>query len=70
MMAIGAAIFCETRRANVLFSYKLGREQMATSDGWIAVQPTGDYFGPELSFARRVSQKMEALIARSYLEHP
>ena len=34
-------------QANVLFSYKLGREQMATSDGWIALQPTGDYFGPE-----------------------
>ena len=28
-----------------LFSYKLGRENMATSDGWIAMQPTGDYFG-------------------------
>jgi len=32
-------------QANVLFSYKLGREQMATSDGWIALQPTGDDFG-------------------------
>ena len=50
-------------QANVLFSYKLGRENMATSDGWIAMQPTGDYFGPELSFARRVSQKLEAPIA-------
>ena len=51
-------------QANVLFSYKLGRENMATSDGWIAMQPTGDYFGPELSFARRVSQKLEAPIDR------
>ncbi|MFN0074938.1 MAG: sialate O-acetylesterase [Prosthecobacter sp.] len=48
---------------DVLFSYKLGREQMQTSDGWIAMQPTGDYFGPELSFARRVSQNIEAPIA-------
>lgn len=47
----------------VLFSYKLGREQMAASDGWIALQPTTDYFGPELSFGRRVSQKIEAPIA-------
>ncbi len=50
-------------QANVLFSYKLGREQMATSDGWIALQPTRDYFGPELSFGKRVSQSMEAPIA-------
>jgi hypothetical protein len=50
-------------QTNVLFSYKLGREQMQTSDGWIAMQPTGDYFGPELSFARRVSQNIEAPIA-------
>ncbi len=48
---------------DVLFSYKLGREQMQASDGWIAMQPTGDYFGPELSFARRVSQNIEAPIA-------
>ncbi len=50
-------------QANVLFSYKLGREQMRTSDGWIAMQPTDDHFGPELSFARRVSQNIEAPIA-------
>lgn len=50
-------------QANVLFSYKLGREQMATSDGWIALQPTGDYFGPELSFGKRVSQSIDARIA-------
>ena len=48
---------------DVLFSYKIGREQMQTSDGWIPMQPTGDYFGPELSFARRVSQSTQAPIA-------
>jgi len=47
----------------VLFSYKLGREDMATSDGWIDMQPTGDYFGPELAFARQVSQNIKAPIA-------
>ncbi len=47
----------------ILFSYKLGREEMATSDGWIDMQPTGDCFGPELSFARQVSQEVEAPIA-------
>ncbi|MCC6508068.1 MAG: hypothetical protein IT423_03110 [Pirellulaceae bacterium] len=50
-------------QANVLFSYKLGREQMATSDGWIALQPTRDYFGPELSFGKRVSESVDARIA-------
>jgi hypothetical protein len=48
---------------NVLFSYKMGREQMTTSKGWIPLQPTGSYFGPELSFGKRVSQHIEAPIA-------
>jgi hypothetical protein len=48
---------------NILFSYKLGREEMETSDGWVDMQPTGDYFGPELSFARQVSQNTKAPIA-------
>jgi len=53
----------EKPQANVRFSYMLGREEMKTSDGWIALQPTTDYFGPELSFGRRVSQGIEAPIA-------
>jgi hypothetical protein len=53
----------EKPQDKVLFSYKLGREEMATSDGWIALQPTGDYFGPELSFGRTVSQRTAAPIA-------
>jgi len=48
---------------DVLFSYKLGREKMITSDGWIPLQPTGDYFGPELSFGKMVSDKAKAPIA-------
>ncbi len=50
-------------QADVLFSYNLGRETKETSQGWVPMQPTGDYFGPELSFARRVSQNIEAPIA-------
>ncbi|MDA1040014.1 MAG: hypothetical protein O3A37_06980 [Planctomycetota bacterium] len=48
---------------NVLFSYKMGREQMTTSKGWIPLQPTGDFFGPEVSFGRQVSQLIEAPVA-------
>jgi hypothetical protein len=36
---------------------------METSEGWIPMQPTRDYFGPELSFAKKVSQNIEAPIA-------
>ncbi len=50
-------------QAKVLFSHKLGRETMETSNGWIPMQPTRDYFGPELSFAKKVSQNIEAPIA-------
>ena len=48
---------------DVLFSYNLGRETRQTSNGWVSLQPTGDYFGPELSFARQVSQNIESPIA-------
>ena len=48
---------------NILFSYRIGREKMVTSNGWIPLQPTGDFFGPELSFGRRVSQQIKTPIA-------
>lgn len=47
----------------VLFSYKLGRENMEKSNSWIPMQPTRDCFGPELSFAQKVSQNIKAPIA-------
>jgi hypothetical protein len=47
----------------VLFSYAIGREQKQTSKGWVALQPVGNLVGPELSFARRVSQVTGAPIA-------
>jgi len=48
---------------DILFSYNLGRETKETSNGWIALQPTGTYFGPELSFGRQVAKETEAPIA-------
>jgi len=47
----------------VLFSYNIGREEKLTSQGWVALQPVDDVVGPELSFARRVSQELTAPIA-------
>jgi hypothetical protein len=47
----------------VLFSYNIGREEKRTSNGWVALQPVGNLVGPELSFARRVSQETGAPIA-------
>lgn len=47
----------------VLFSYNIGREDKLTSKGWVALQPVNNIVGPELSFARRVSQEINAPIA-------
>ncbi len=53
----------EMPHSNVLFSYNIGREDKITSNGWQALQPVDNVVGPELSFARRVSQKIKAPIA-------
>jgi hypothetical protein len=47
----------------VRFSYHIGREEKLTSAGWVALQPVDGVVGPELSFARRVSQGTKAPIA-------
>jgi Carbohydrate esterase, sialic acid-specific acetylesterase len=47
----------------ILFSYNLGREDKRTSNGWVALQPVDNVVGPELSFARDVSQEIDAPIA-------
>lgn len=47
----------------ILFSYNLGREDKATSKGWVSLQPVDKVVGPELSFARRVAQETKAPIA-------
>ena len=46
----------------VLFSFNIGREEKLTSEGWITLQPVNNVVGPELSFARRVSQEVNAPI--------
>ncbi len=47
----------------VMFSYSIGREEMMTSKGWVALQSVDNVVGPELSFARRVAQETKAPIA-------
>ena len=53
----------EKPRKDVLFTYVLGRENKTRSDGWVALQPVGHLVGPELSFARRVTERVDAPIA-------
>ncbi len=53
----------ELPQDKVLFSYNIGRENKHTSQGWVALQPVENVVGPELSFARKVSQEIEAPIA-------
>jgi hypothetical protein len=44
----------------VLFSYNIGREEKLASKGWVSLQPVDGVVGPELSFARSVSQATKA----------
>ena len=53
----------EKPQANVKFSYCIGRENKLRSDGWVDLQPVNNVVGPELSFARRVSQHIDAPVA-------
>ena len=52
-----------TPQNDVLFTYILGREDKTTSDGWVSLQPVNNGFGPELSFARKVTAAIDAPIA-------
>ncbi|MFT5497216.1 MAG: hypothetical protein ACI9TH_002622 [Kiritimatiellia bacterium] len=47
----------------VKFSYTLGRENKMESKGWVDLAPVNKVVGPELSFARKVSQSIDAPIA-------
>lgn len=53
----------ENVQGNVMFSYCIGRENKRRSGGWTDLQPVNNVVGPELSFARKVSQNIEAPIA-------
>lgn len=48
---------------DVKFSYCIGRENKTKSDGWVALQPVNNIVGPELSFARAVTQNTDDPIA-------
>ncbi len=48
----------ENPQAGVKFSYCIGRENKLNSEGWVDLQPVNNLVGPELSFARKVSQNI------------
>ncbi len=53
----------EKPQPKVKFSYCIGRENKMRSDGWVDLQPVDNVVGPELSFARKVTQHLDAPIA-------
>lgn len=53
----------ESPQPRVRFSYCLGRETKSVSMGWVDLQPVDNVVGPELSFARKVTQNITAPIA-------
>ena len=53
----------DTPQKRVRFSYSLGRQADQESDGWVPLQPVGGMVGPELSFARKVTERVDAPIA-------
>jgi hypothetical protein len=53
----------EVPQPSVRFSYCIGRENKLMSEGWVDLQPVDNVVGPELSFARKVTQNINAPIA-------
>ena len=53
----------EHPQSDVKFSYCIGRENKTNSNGWVDLQPVDNVVGPELSFAREVSGKIDAPVA-------
>ena len=53
----------EKVQKNIKFSYLIGRENKTASNGWVDLQPVNNIVGPELSFARKVSQAVKDPIA-------
>ena len=53
----------EQPQADVRFSYCIGRQNKAKSTGWVDLQSVKNMVGPELSFARKVSQTIDDPIA-------
>ena len=50
-------------QGKVLFSYCIGRQNKMRSNGWVALEHVNNVVGPELSFARKVTQHIKAPIA-------
>jgi hypothetical protein len=53
----------EAAQSGVKFSYSIGRKNKMNSDGWTALAPVNKVVGPEMSFARLVTQNTDAPIA-------
>ena len=53
----------ERPQDDIIFSYSIGRENKTRSNGWETLQPVNNTVGPELSFARKVSQNINSPIA-------
>ncbi|MEC9091891.1 MAG: sialate O-acetylesterase [Planctomycetota bacterium] len=53
----------EKPQKNVRFLYCLGRENKTRSKGWVDLQPVNNTVGPELSFARKLSNSIDDPIA-------
>jgi len=53
----------EKPQTNVKFSYCIGRENKMRSNGWVDLKPVNNVVGPELSFARKVTQTINSPIA-------
>ncbi len=53
----------EKPQKRVKFSYCIGRENKLRSDGWVELQPVNGVVGPELSFARKLTERIDAPIA-------
>ena len=53
----------EKVQKNIKFSYLIGRENKTASNGWVSLQPVNNIVGPELSFARKVSETVKDPIA-------
>jgi hypothetical protein len=53
----------EQPQTDVLFSYCIGRENKHKSEGWVSLAPVENVVGPELSFARKVTDNINAPVA-------
>lgn len=53
----------ESAQPQVRYSYCIGRENKERSKGWVNLAPVNKIVGPELSFARRVTQNSPGPIA-------